>query len=221
MTVDKRLALITAGLEAFRTSGFAASRIGDIATAAHVGKGTVYEYFASKEALLLACCLHRCEENRAAIRNAFAARPDLAAAIPVSFSDHEPQPDLSGLDHPLDDLRTILVASITHLLSQSTDDCRMFLELFALARHHPDIESQARPAINRVLERWEGLMFLFLQAGIAKGHMRPHPDVMGICRMFSAIVDGLMLQRSWRHDESPAAIATRIADTFFALVRIP
>lgn len=46
--------LIEAGLHEFAARGFAATRLVDVATRAGVSKGTIYRYFADKEALFLA-----------------------------------------------------------------------------------------------------------------------------------------------------------------------
>jgi AcrR family transcriptional regulator len=46
--------LIEAGLKEFATRGFAATRLEDVAKRAGVAKGTIYRYFADKEALFLA-----------------------------------------------------------------------------------------------------------------------------------------------------------------------
>lgn len=52
-TEEKRRAILYATLEEFEARGFAAARIEDIAKKAGVAKGTVYNYFESKEALLM------------------------------------------------------------------------------------------------------------------------------------------------------------------------
>jgi len=216
--LDKREALIVAAREAFRRDGFAAARIGDIATAAQVGKGTVYEYFPSKEALLLACCLSQCAHDREGIRAALAHLPMLAAAIPRDQPADQPtdRTPPANLTDPRAALHALLITGLTHLLQESCDNCRLFLELFALARQHPDLRADMQPAILQTLEQWEGLLHGLITAGIAAKQFRPHPDVPGLCRMFTATVDGLMLQRQWRDDDGAEAIARRTAETFLA-----
>lgn len=49
-----RQALVRAGLELFATQGFSATTVEQVAAAAGVAKGTVYNYFPSKEELALA-----------------------------------------------------------------------------------------------------------------------------------------------------------------------
>jgi AcrR family transcriptional regulator len=46
--------LVKAGLEEFALNGFAGTRLDDVARRAGVAKGTIYRYFADKEALFLA-----------------------------------------------------------------------------------------------------------------------------------------------------------------------
>ncbi|MGI6575422.1 MAG: TetR/AcrR family transcriptional regulator [bacterium] len=49
--INKRKAILTAARQVFAAMGFHQARIEDIAREAGVGKGTVYEYFSSKEQL--------------------------------------------------------------------------------------------------------------------------------------------------------------------------
>ena len=50
---DKRNRIINAALSVFSKDGFQNSKIEDIARTADIGKGTLYEYFSSKEELFL------------------------------------------------------------------------------------------------------------------------------------------------------------------------
>jgi len=50
---DKRNRIINAALTVFSKDGFQNSKIQDIAKTADIGKGTIYEYFSSKEELFL------------------------------------------------------------------------------------------------------------------------------------------------------------------------
>ena len=213
---SKRQAIITAATEAFARDGFANARISDIAAAAQIGKGTVYEYFPSKEELLLACCLTRCAADRVVIHQAFAARGWALAGL---MGD----PGAPPLSDPLGALRDLLVIALTHLLTHASRDCRLFMELFALAGERHDMQARMRAEIHAVLAEWESLAGQLVNAGIAAGQLRPHPDVPGLCRMLSATVDGLLLQRSWRDDLAPAALAERITAAFLAtlVVEIP
>lgn len=52
----KRRALVTAAAKVFARQGFLPTRVADVALEAGVGKGTVYEYFSSKDELVFAVC---------------------------------------------------------------------------------------------------------------------------------------------------------------------
>jgi TetR/AcrR family fatty acid metabolism transcriptional regulator len=60
-TVDKdakKLAIIEAAAAVFARDGFANAKMADVAEEAGIGKGTIYEYFPSKEDLFLDLCRH-------------------------------------------------------------------------------------------------------------------------------------------------------------------
>lgn len=215
---DKRNALIAAAATAFARDGFAAARIGDIAEAAGVGKGTVYEYFASKEELLIACCLTRCDNDRAAIRGLMAQRlPEMAGLIPDSpDAELPPVPARPDSDRVL---REFLCTGLSHLLAMPDQESRLFMEMMTLLRERPDLRAQVQERINGVIRMWEAIIVRLLESGIASGRFRPHADLPALARMLTAIVDGLLLQRIWRHDIAPAELAVRITDAFIATLR--
>ncbi|MCP4214889.1 MAG: TetR/AcrR family transcriptional regulator [bacterium] len=49
---EKKEQILQAALQVFRKNGFAGATISDIATAAGIGKGTVYEYFSTKDEII-------------------------------------------------------------------------------------------------------------------------------------------------------------------------
>jgi len=55
---QKKERIIAAALTAFAQKGYAGTRIIEVAQAAGIGKGTIYEYFRSKEALFFAALEH-------------------------------------------------------------------------------------------------------------------------------------------------------------------
>src|SRR3954451_14179677 len=61
-----RAALLEAGAQAIAESGVARARIDDISLAAGLAKGTVYNHFASKEALFRAILSEACQLTEAA-----------------------------------------------------------------------------------------------------------------------------------------------------------
>jgi len=72
--------LLDAALETFRSRGFAATRMEDIAAAAGVAKGTIYLYYPSKQAIFEALVHERLLPNLGRVQEQLAAAPPGAAA---------------------------------------------------------------------------------------------------------------------------------------------
>ncbi len=66
---NRREEIIRAALGAFGSKGFHNTRIEEVAAAAGIGKGTVYEYFRSKEELLSAAVRYEMEEMARQVKN--------------------------------------------------------------------------------------------------------------------------------------------------------
>ncbi|MDR1194577.1 MAG: TetR/AcrR family transcriptional regulator [Peptococcaceae bacterium] len=60
---NRRDAIVRAAIESFSGKGFHETKIEEVAVAAGVGKGTVYEYFRSKEELLVAAAKYQMDET--------------------------------------------------------------------------------------------------------------------------------------------------------------
>ncbi|SMX83753.1 transcriptional regulator, TetR family [Brevibacterium aurantiacum] len=65
----RRNELLDAAVRVFAQKGFAASRVEDVATEAGTGKGTVYLYFASRDAILRAVFDSYAERTSAALKS--------------------------------------------------------------------------------------------------------------------------------------------------------
>lgn len=78
----KRSRIIAAAIQVFAQRGFHATRIDHIAEAAGIGKGTIYQYFSTKDDLFLAVYDFWMDSYEAAMQRAAAAHADdpLAAA---------------------------------------------------------------------------------------------------------------------------------------------
>ena len=98
---QRRESLIEAAAAVFSRKGFANARVSDIAEEAGVGKGTVYEYFTSKEELFLAVFRHldrefqqRLEER---VRRADSACGRIRAIFEAGAEFMEAQPELYAM----------------------------------------------------------------------------------------------------------------------------
>jgi len=102
---ERRQALAAAAAEVFAEKGFAGARIADVAERAGVGKGTVYEYFRSKEELFFAVfeLMSREEHARldAVVDQDAPAVERLASLVRSLVADAVDQVELYGLTFEL------------------------------------------------------------------------------------------------------------------------
>ena len=78
---DRRQALLAVALDEFFQKGFAAARMDDIAARANLAKGTLYLYFASKEALFKALIDSLAMPNLDMIEGIAASAPSVVEAL--------------------------------------------------------------------------------------------------------------------------------------------
>jgi AcrR family transcriptional regulator len=84
----RRSTILAAAAQVFASKGYAAARIIEVARAAQVGKGTIYEYFPSKEALFFAVFEDMMGGAAAAIAQASETLTGNFAARLQNLSDH-------------------------------------------------------------------------------------------------------------------------------------
>ncbi|MHC5068818.1 MAG: TetR/AcrR family transcriptional regulator [Planctomycetota bacterium] len=204
MSDDKRSSLITAASTCFSSKGFTATTIAEIARAADVGKGTVYEYFPSKEALLVTCCLDACAATEAAISQELGL--DDAGVWPIVTDGAA-----------LAAIGTIVQTIITGLLTISSDQRILFNELAVVALSHPDVTSEARVSLATTLERWTSRFAALQQVGIDAGVFRASAATTDSARVLLTMLDGLLWPRTWLPDESIPDLAHRMARTWLLL----
>lgn len=78
---DTRARILDAAFEAIRSFGLARTTVEDVAQRAGLSRQTVYRYFPSKDHLVVALVFREEERFLDGVREAFAAEPDLTAAI--------------------------------------------------------------------------------------------------------------------------------------------
>lgn len=80
-TEARRQAILDAAAEAFRERGFDAASMADVAARVGGSKGTLYNYFSSKEELFVAVMLRAAKAQAAPIFETLRAAPDLRPAL--------------------------------------------------------------------------------------------------------------------------------------------
>ncbi|MFM2089708.1 MAG: hypothetical protein RLZZ127_197 [Planctomycetota bacterium] len=207
----KRRAILDAARRAFTEHGFAQTSMETIARAAGVGKGTIYDAFASKEDLLLACCLQACDEDQRGIELLGAAR---WAGFPTALATAQAGgiPDFDGLDDALAFARGLLGDALVALVRRPGIESRMFLDLIAAGSPDPVGRGRFREAIDAAMTVWERLVAGLIAAAVARGRLRPGTDAAAQARLLVIAFDGLLLQHAWGRFPDPEAEAARLVD---------
>ena len=193
----KRDAIIAAAADHFAAIGFSNARISDIARQAEIGKGTVYEYFRSKEALLLEACLWCCDTSRQAVA-------ELVGQVDQTA--------------PVCALHRLVRAVLEVWPTRNQPYSRLFLDLWTIARDQPVMLAQARERLQGVYQQQESAIWQLILAGEKAGLLRVPGDAQFLCRCFTACVDGFTWQSTFRADLGPERIATDGADLFLLLI---
>ena len=159
-------ALLKAARLVFVEKGLHAATTHDVARAAGVPVGSIYTYFASKEALIRASILAaNKEETDSILRDMHAAgtfRERLRRALAGWYA------------------YTIEAAGVAAFLA----------DVWAEAAHRPLI----RDLVARRRERVIMVATILLQEGVAAGELYPGVDVDLVARLFANLLDGIVLE---------------------------
>lgn len=192
MTADrgeKRPRLVKAATAVFAKKGYASTRVADIAERAGVGKGTVYEYFSSKEELLFAVF--------ESINQDISSRMKLALTEGVSASE-------TLLD---------LLRLGAEVISAQVDLTPVMLDFWAVSRGR-DFEEDYRKAVVTNYEIYRNLVAEFIRGGQDRREFRSDVDAEALAATIVATVDGLGIQLSFDRSLDPH----RITEAFSRLL---
>ncbi len=178
---DKRPRLVEAATAVFAQKGYASTRVADIAEHAGVGKGTVYEYFSSKEELLFAVF--------ESINIDISSRMKLALSEGVSASE-------TLLD---------LLRLGAEVISAQVDLTPVMLDFWAASRGR-DFEDDYRKAVVANYDIYRNLVAEFIRGGQDRGEFRTDVDADALAATVVATVDGLGIQLSFDRTVDPHRI---------------
>ncbi|TQN30340.1 TetR family transcriptional regulator [Haloactinospora alba] len=145
----RREQILAAAVRVFARKGFAATRIDDVAREADIGKGSVYLYFDSRDALLSAAFEAFAERSRNVLQQA-----------------------REGTGPPLERLGS-LVRSVLEALADEPELARILLDLWSSGREEsqlpldmPGVYSEYRTTIAELLREAEGTV----REGVGEHH---------------------------------------------------
>ncbi len=169
---DKRRRIIEAAVTVFARRGLERGKIADIATEAGIGKGTIYEYFRSKEEIFAAIIEGFFQE----INQAF---------LPVLNSRRPPVEKITRLiDYSFDFLDQFMQ-------SDQADDWTIIMEIFTQgmrADGDPQLQEATARAVHSAIDQFIPM----LEEGIAAGLFRDVDPPYFALVLFGAL-DGLAM----------------------------
>lgn len=186
---DKRPRLVKAATAVFAEKGYASTRVADIAERAGIGKGTVYEYFTSKEELLFAVF--------ESINMDISTRMD--AALAAGGSTEEQLHKLLRLG--------------AEVISEQVDLQPVILDFWAASRGK-DFEEKYRRAVVASYTFFRNLISDFICDGQNRGEFITSVDAEALAITVVATVDGLGIQLFFDRSIDPH----RITEAFSSLL---
>ncbi len=183
----KRREILLAAMHVVARHGIGNVKVTNIATAAGIGKGTLYEYFPSKEAIY------------GAIIREYLDRAEVVAARKMALANS-----------PREKLAALLSAWLETTAEESGDFLRLFIDVWSEAIR------QTSPAVAKVFDmksyfhEYRAFVASILQEAIDGGELRPI-DTMVAASGLLAIFDGIMLQ--WLLDRDRVDVPKTIDTT--------
>ena len=188
---EKRPLILQAATEVFAEQGFAAVRVADIANRAGIGKGTVYEYFSSKEELLFAVFEW--------MNHGIADR--IRKLLDKGGTTHE------RLQRMLD-----LGAEVTR---EQVDMQAVVLDFWSASRGTKS-EERYNLACLTTFRAYRKLVADVIRDGQTAGELKPEIDAEAVAIMIVAAMDGLGVQIFFDREIDPATTVGGFGEVLLA-----
>ena len=165
----KRREIVHAAEQVFRRQGFGHTRVADVAVEAGVGKGTVYEYFSSKDELF------------------YAVFESLQQAVTERV---ESDLELGG---PIRETLARLFATGAAVTREQTDNQAVIMDFWAASRGRL-LEDRFQSWCVQSYDFYRDVVASILRAGQDAGEVRENVDVGALAVTIVAAFDGLGIQ---------------------------
>jgi len=189
--VDKearRLELVRAAARVFAREGFRGARIADVATEAGLGKGTVYEYFRSKEELFFAV---------------------------FEWSSRRMESEIAATVETLESAGVRLLALGREAVRQGVENLELYgltLEFWAAAGTGV-CEGRFREAFKELYRELRALVQGIIEDGQARGELRQDVPAEHVAGTLVGALDALVLQHWFDRSLDPLASAQGFLET--------
>jgi AcrR family transcriptional regulator len=180
---EKRALIIEAAAKVFARRGFAGTLMAEIAIEAGIGKGTLYEYFDSKENLFFA------------VFEWFVQATEAEAKVSISA--------LGGsASERLDALSDSLMSS----WAQMEDMYSLVMEFWS-ASASSQMRERFKQAFKNGYSDFRQIVSTLIRDGIERGEFQPHVDIESVAAALVGTWDALLLQAWFDDDFNPLTAA--------------
>jgi AcrR family transcriptional regulator len=162
---EKAARIGAAAISVFRRFGYDATRMADIAAGAAVGKGTLYEYFRSKDEIF-----------RFEFERYFEAFEEGAGAA------------MAAADSPGDRLRALIGFAFDHV-GEWEDHCAVYVDYFGSARS----ENDAAFPLSGMYAEVEAIIRNLIDAGQASGEIDADVSLDATAQFLVCVFEGVVL----------------------------
>jgi AcrR family transcriptional regulator len=166
----KKTDILNAAIEVFATKGVANAKMNDIAIAANIGKGTIYEYFSSKEDIF-------------------------STAFHVFFE--RMSSDLIRLTQsplqPSEKLYELIQLSFQTILTENASFAGIMMDFWAEAIRNKNKKIEDSVHLTELYESMRVIIAQILEEGIEAGEFIPC-NIPETASLIMAVLDGLLLQ---------------------------
>jgi AcrR family transcriptional regulator len=178
---------VESAAEVFAKQGFTATRVSDISDHAGVGKGTVYEYFSSKEELFFAVFEFIKDEIR--------SRVDMAVTETASAKV----------------VLNAIIRSSAEIITEHREIFSMNLDFWAASRGSA-FEDRFTTACRAMYGEYRALAAGVIRRGQDEGDFRTDIDADQVATMVVAALDGLGVQSWFDRSVDPMPASESFAD---------
>jgi len=180
---EKRALIIKAAAKVFARRGFAGTLMAEIAIKAEIGKGTLYEYFDSKEDLFFS------------VFEWF-----------VKATEAKAQVSIAALGGSASDRLKALSDSLMNSWVEMRDLFSLVMEFWSASA-----SSQMRQRFKRAFRQGYGdfrqIVSTLIRDGIERGEFQPHVDIESVAAALVGTWDALLLQAWFDDDFNPLTAA--------------
>jgi len=186
---EKKNRILEAATEVFSQKGYAGASVADIAARADVGKGTIYEYFDSKEDLFFA------------VFDWYSKKTAEAATVGISVLGASAAGRLEALNN-----------SLMSLWDEIKDVFVLVMEFWA-ASSSSNMRERFQAAFKQLYQDYRRIVSDLIVDGISRGEFRGDVDPEAIAAALVGTWDALFLQAWFDDCFDPAATAKDFLDT--------